>query len=173
MEKNDPQESPTINGQVRAVQAAGTLKHRRNKRKRDKRKITKFERRYTELGPLLKPDYKRIDYVLVHGREKPEETQNQNKKKDLEKKERLRKRFEDELRKSGFSIKDVEIENKVYKKLHCPFKRLCEEAERVKLEMPLEGVSSVLILDASRENLSSRCPTRSRHKLGCTATEDG
>ena len=141
MEENILQESPTLNGRIRAVQAAGSLKHRGNRRKREKRKITKFERRYTELGPLFKPDYKRIDYVLVHSRDKPEDTQSQSKKKDLEKKERLRKRFEDALRHQGFSIKVVEIEKKVYKKLHCPFKRLCEEAERVKLEMPLEGVS--------------------------------
>ena len=141
MEKDEVQESQTLNGQVMVVQAAGTLKHRKNKKKKDKRKLSKFERRYTELGPLLKPDYKRIDYVLVHGREKSEEVQSQSKKQSLEKKERLRKRFEDALRNTGFSIKAVEIENKVFKKLHCPFKRLCEEAERVKLEMPLGGVS--------------------------------
>ena len=140
MEHKEAQGSPVLNGQMRAVHAAGTLKHRK-KQKKDRRKIPKFDRRYTELGPLFKPDHKRIDYVLVHSSERSDETQNVKKKESLRKKERLRERFENALRKTGFSIKEVTIEDKVYKKLHCPFKRLCEEAERVKLEMPLEGVS--------------------------------
>ena len=138
--------SPILLGPARAVQAAGTLKHRRKHRKR---KLTKFDKRYTELGPLLKPDYKRVDYVLVHNRERSDETSNQSKKESLQKKERLRKRFEDALRQTGFSIKSVEVDKLVFTKLHCPFKRLCEEAERVKLEMPLEGVSVSSLISLS------------------------
>lgn len=144
MEEIEIKETSTLNGEVRVVQAGGILKHRKKHKHKGRPKPTKFDRRYTELGPLLKPDYKRIDYVLVHGREKSDEIHNQSKKESLQKKERLRKRFEDALRREGFSIKEVQVEDKVFKKLHCPFKRLCEEAERVKLEMPLEGVSELV-----------------------------
>ena len=141
--EDDSHKSPNLSSHTstRVIQAAGNLKHRRKHKKRDKKKLSKFERRYTELGPLFKPDYKRIDYVLVHKRDHSDETTSQSKKETIERKERLRKRFENALIRSGFSIRSVVVEDKVFTKLHCPFKRLCQEAERVKLEMPLEGVS--------------------------------
>ena len=74
----------------------------------------------------------KTDYVLVHSRDGSEDRQN----------EETRNMFEDALRKERFTIGEpVVIGDKVFKKLHCQFERLCEEAEQVKLEMPLEGVS--------------------------------
>ena len=102
------------------------------------RDLAKFKRTYQDLAPLLKPDYVRIDYVLVHGKETSEDT----------KKTEIRNRFERLLEKEGFSIKRIkdEKDETVYTTLHCSFTRLCEEAERVKLEMPLNGVSVLLLL---------------------------
>ena len=87
----------------------------------------------------------KADYVLVHSKDGSEDPRNEQPFEEtmtLEEKERKRKRkrFEDALRKERFTIVEV-IGDKVFKKLHCQFERLCEEAERVKLEMPLEGVS--------------------------------
>lgn len=126
-------------GHIRAVQAAGSLKHRRSREKK-KKKLSTFERRYTALGPLLKPDRKRIDYVLVHKKKTSAEEMDDEEKETLQKREDMRARFEKALQEEGFSIKEEIIEEYVYKKLHCPFKRLCQEAEHVKLEMPLKGV---------------------------------
>ena len=54
----------------------------------------------------------------------------------------MRDKFESELLEEGVEIQTDEINNYVYQKLHTPFHRLCKEAEKVKLEMPLIGVSS-------------------------------
>ncbi|XP_060551191.1 anoctamin-4-like isoform X4 [Ruditapes philippinarum] len=126
-----------LNGQFKAVGAIGHLKHRRNKTR--KRKLTKFERRYSSLGTALHPEQKRIDYVLVHKVKTSDEYDDEEKKQSKKRKEDLRDRFEKAIRAEGFSIKEEIIDGYVYKKLHCPFKRLCKEAETVKLEMPLRG----------------------------------
>lgn len=41
----------------------------------------------------------------------------------------------------GFVLESEEIDEMVYCKLHCTFPRLCKEAERVKMQMPLTDVS--------------------------------
>ncbi|KAK0052977.1 anoctamin-3, partial [Biomphalaria pfeifferi] len=46
--------------------------------------------------------------------------------------------FKEKLKKEGFTIDEYEAHDHVYVKLYCPFKRLCKEAEHVKLEMPLK-----------------------------------
>lgn len=125
-------------GHMRAIQAAGSLKHRKNKKK--KKKMSTFERRYTALGPLTRPDRKRIDYILVHKNKSSVDAKDEEERESLEKRENMRARFERAIRAEGFTIKEEIIEDYVYKKLHCPFKRLCQEAEHVKLEMPLKGV---------------------------------
>lgn len=136
-------DSTVLNGQFKAVSAIGHLKHRRNKTR--KRKLSKFERRYSSLGTALHPEQKRIDYVLVHKVKTSEDYDDEEKKQSLKKKEDLRDRFEKAMRAEGFSIKEEIIDGYMYKKLHCPFKRLCKEAEKVKLEMPLKGVSIVYL----------------------------
>lgn len=143
-----------LKGHVRAVHAMGTLKHRKNKKK--KKKISTFERRYTALGPMLRPERKRIDYVLVYKNKSSEDAVEPDEKESLKKREDMRERFEKELRAEGFSLKEELIEDYVYIKLHCPFKRLCQEAEKVKLEMPLKGVSSDFLYDFCLVILSAK-----------------
>ena len=57
------------------------------------------------------------------------------------KKAAKRRKFETMLDIEGFVREDEEIDDVVYCKLHCSFPRLCKEAERVKLQMPLTNVS--------------------------------
>ncbi|XP_041357209.1 anoctamin-7-like isoform X2 [Gigantopelta aegis] len=75
---------------------------------------------------------KRIDYVLVFPKSKDVQT------KKPSSHEKYRNRFEELLRKEGFSIQHDTIEQLVYVKLHCPFKRLCTEAQRIQLKMPIK-----------------------------------
>ncbi|XP_062567716.1 anoctamin-4-like [Saccostrea cucullata] len=105
--------------------------------------VKAFERRYTELGPQLIPEQKRIDYVLVHKNKYSNDYQDdEEKQEELRKKEEKRDRFESALAKEGFDIQKEVIGENVFVKLHCPFKRLCAEAEMVKMEMPLHGCAN-------------------------------
>lgn len=122
---------------------ASTVKFRNLRKRHLKRnpQVKAFERRYTELGPALIPEQKRIDYVLVHKNKYSNGYPNDpSKSMELQKKEEKRERFESSLKKEGFDIQKEIIGENVFVKLHCPFKRLCAEAEMVKLEMPLHGV---------------------------------
>lgn len=114
-------------------------KSRKNMTKRNPR-VKVFERRYTELGPLLLPEQRRIDYILVHDKKTSNDVEDGDKKEDLLDKEEKRERFESALKSEGFNIQHDTIGNNVFVKLHCPFKRLCAEAEIVKLEKALKGV---------------------------------
>jgi len=51
------------------------------------------------------------------------------------------------LEEEGILLEKETIGEEVYTKLHCTFPRLCKEAERVKLQMPLKNVSHSLVLD--------------------------
>ena len=84
---------------------------------------------------------KRIDYVLVYNKKDMDEISDSKKKQELKKTLELRDKFENELLDEGIEIQTDEINEVVYQKLHTPFYRLCQEAEKVKLEMPLIGVS--------------------------------
>lgn len=70
------------------------------------------------------------DYVLVH---KTGDNRNAH--------EKLRKKYEAELHTQGFRVDRKYTAEKTFVILHCSFERLCEEAEKVSLEMPLAGVS--------------------------------
>lgn len=103
---------------------------------------SRFDRQYLKLGKNFIPEKKRIDYVLVHPHitdKMKKEMESEDLKKE-NKKEKLREIFENRLRKEGFFIQKEVIGKNCYKKLHCPFKKLCYEAEKVNMEMPLEGV---------------------------------
>lgn len=122
---------------------ASTVKFRtlRNRHLKRNPQVKAFERRYTELGPALIPEQKRIDYVLVHRNKFSNEYKDdESKREELSRKEAKRERFESALKKEGFDIQKEVIGDNVFVKLHCPFKRLCAEAEMVKMEMPLHGV---------------------------------
>ncbi len=59
---------------------------------------------------------------------------------ELEKKIRYRQKFSDALNKEGIEVTEETHGDEVFMLLHVPFKRLCMEAERSKLEMGLKGV---------------------------------
>lgn len=75
------------------------------------------------------------DYVLVH---RTGDNRNLH--------EKLRKKYESELHAQGFRVDRKYTAEKTFVVLHCSFERLCEEAEHVSLEMPLAGVSLLVIL---------------------------
>ena len=55
----------------------------------------------------------------------------------------MRRRFEAAMRRVGAELEreaGLEGSEFTYLKVHMPFWRLCKEAERIKLEMPLKGV---------------------------------
>ncbi|CAG5134636.1 unnamed protein product [Candidula unifasciata] len=116
------------------------LTHRNEKQRLKRRVMRPFEKRYSNLAHkgYLVPERKRIDYVLVYHGVRFEGERDEEKKKRLRQQERNRNRFEKLMKEQGFSLQKDEVANHVYVKLHCPFKRLCYEAEKVKLEMPLK-----------------------------------
>lgn len=73
-----------------------------------------------------------VDYVLVF--ENFDETDGTSTE--------YRKLFEKMMRDDGLIVTYEYCKKKVsFVKIHCPIDRLCLEAERVRLEMPLKGVS--------------------------------
>ncbi|XP_033742824.1 anoctamin-4-like isoform X4 [Pecten maximus] len=123
---------------IEAVASAVRWRKKTDVKKRGTVRTRRFERRYTELGPLLIPEQKRVDYVLVHDNKSSKDTKDPDKKKSLEDKEYKRDCFEKEMIEQGFFIQKDDFGDHVFVKLHCPFKRLCMEAEAVKLEMRLK-----------------------------------
>ena len=92
-------------------------------------------------GPKLKPEQKRIDYILIYDNKSSKDEEDPEKRKSLEEKESKRERFTNAMKLEGFLLQEMTIKKNVFVKIHCPFKRLCAEAEMVKLEMPLRGAS--------------------------------
>lgn len=58
----------------------------------------------------------------------------------------LRRKFFTLLENEGFIVQTTVADKVVYTCLHCPFKRLCLEAERVKFEMPVKDVGTILCI---------------------------
>ncbi len=86
-------------------------------------------------------EIKFIDYVLVYSSKLSDDTCDEIKKEKHESQIRIRHHFEAAMVEEGIEMKSDSYGNSVYMKLHVPFRRLCKEAERMRLEMPLEGVS--------------------------------
>ncbi|XP_033099885.1 anoctamin-7-like isoform X2 [Anneissia japonica] len=86
--------------------------------------------------------YKRIDYVLVY---KPEDTYNMEieEKTEYERRMLWRETFEKMIQEDGLEIEECEIGTHIFVKIHCPFKRLCEQAEDMKIQMPLKNASII------------------------------
>ncbi|XP_022325687.2 anoctamin-7-like isoform X2 [Crassostrea virginica] len=81
-----------------------------------------------QMRPDFVPEKQRIDMVLIHQRDD----------KSDEPSRLIRKCFEDKLRRRyNFVIKKERIGDLDYKLLHCPFRSLCEIAQFVNLEIPL------------------------------------
>lgn len=125
-EKADVSPLPAIQA---GLKVANKVKKKRAGRKHVKpkyvKKLSSFELQYTKLGENLIPERKTIDYILVHPEVQGKEQ------------EECRQKFENKLLKEGFLIDKEVCAGKVFKILSCPFKRLCMEAEKVKLQLPL------------------------------------
>ena len=101
---------------------------------------SRFDLAYKKLGSKLKPEEKRIDYVLVHPNIDLKTITDEDDRKEEERKIELREKFEHAMKEEKLQKQTEVIGDKIYTKIHCPFRRLCEEAETVSLEMPLAGV---------------------------------
>ena len=88
---------------------------------------------------------KRIDYVIVSHKMSAEELAKEDGEKKQKKRMEFRIKFRAALEQEGVQIQEEEINELKYLKVHVPFWRLCKEAERMKLEMPLDGVSFSLL----------------------------
>lgn len=104
----------------------------------------RFDMVYKKLGSKLKPEEKRIDFVLVHPVVDLKTITDEDDRKEEERKIELREMFEDAMKEEKLKKQTEIIDGLIYTKIHCPFRRLCEEAETVSLEMPLTGVSIVM-----------------------------
>ena len=78
--------------------------------------------------------FSHFDYVLAH---KTGDNLNVH--------ERLREKYESELHEQGFRVERKHTTQRTFAVLQCSFERLCEEAEHVSLEMPLAGVSQLMM----------------------------
>ena len=120
------------------IKITNKVKKKRAGRKHAKpkygKRLSSFELQYSKLGESLIPEKKTIDYILVHPEVQAKEQ------------EECRQKFENKLIKEGFLIEKEVCAGKVFKILSCPFKRLCMEAEKVKLQLPLSQVSNDLML---------------------------
>ena len=92
----------------------------------------------------VKEKLKRIDYVLVYSRKTPDEEPDPEDREKLRKLIKMRHKFESELLEEKIQIQADSYGENVYLKIHVPFERLCVEAENIKLEMPLHGVSAIV-----------------------------
>ncbi|CAI9732201.1 anoctamin-4-like isoform X2 [Octopus vulgaris] len=123
-------EQPDITTTQLGIKFVNKVKKKRPLKKLVKPKYVKrlssFELEYSKLGDKLLPEKKFIDYILVHP-----ETELVNGNEDC------RQKFECKLLEEGFHIDKEVINGNVYKIIRCSFKRLCVEAERVRLQMPL------------------------------------
>ena len=120
--------------------AAGNPLSKKVISKEKKEKADKFDEFYRSLGAKIKPEEKRIDYVLVHDLPNPKEEKDEEEQKEYARIEMLREKFEEAMKEEGLQKQKVQIDGRVYTKVHCPFKRLAIEAEQVSLQMPLQGV---------------------------------
>lgn len=126
------------------VTKGDSAKHREKKTKliiqEKQEKADKFDAFYKRLGAKCKQEEKRIDYVLVYRNVNEKDIDDEDDRQDFTRQNDLREKFENAMVEEGLQKQKIKIDDKVYTKLHCPFRRLCEEAELVSLEMPLAGV---------------------------------
>ncbi|XP_071481408.1 anoctamin-7-like [Diadema antillarum] len=108
------------------------------KKKKKKRKRSRKSPREPPIVP------KRIDYVLVY---KNVDVNSLETMKDVEeygKDKMLRERFQLALvTKERLEVQEEVVGEHTYVKIHCPFARLCKEAEDINLEMPLRGAAII------------------------------
>lgn len=112
---------------------------RKKKRKKGQKKQKSSELKSSSAQTEVQ---KRVDYVLVYHAKDETEIVGAEELEEYRVIKKLRERFHHALvHVEKISLQEIQIGEKVYVKLHCPFARLCEEAEDINLEMPLRGVS--------------------------------
>ncbi|XP_038055493.1 anoctamin-4-like isoform X2 [Patiria miniata] len=117
----------------------GTSEHKSKKRKK-KRKDKKSPCKANTATQTIIP--KRIDYILVYPKEDQSDFKDDDDIEDFKKRNELRRRFHHAAREQeGLEIRERDMGEKIYVLIHCPFSRMCHEAEDVNLEMPLEGAA--------------------------------
>ena len=77
------------------------------------------------------PQLDQVDYVLLY----------KDRERDKRKAE-LRDSFREAMEEEGLRIQEERSEELVYVKIFVPFEKLCKEAEKIDLEMPLKGVGT-------------------------------
>lgn len=65
---------------------------------------------------------------------------------EMELSRHYRQLYEGAMKSEGLVLDQEFIGDYVFLKVHCPFQRLCEEAENVRLDLPLDGVSWTVTL---------------------------
>lgn len=80
-------------------------------------------------------------FCQVHEIPSEVDVDDEEEQEKLQRQELDRRKFSMKLKQEGFTVQTTKIGKLIYTKLHCPFKRLCREAERVKFEMPIKDVS--------------------------------
>lgn len=90
---------------------------------------------------------KRVDYVLIYEERDENDFEDEEEREEYLKRKSLRERFQKALvNVEKVSCQEMQIGNKIYVKLSCPFTRLCQEAENINLEMPLKGVRVLIFM---------------------------
>ncbi|CAN8012322.1 unnamed protein product, partial [Ixodes pacificus] len=77
-----------------------------------------------------------VDYVLVYECDDPDGHYSG----ELELNRHYRELYESAMRAEGLLLDQEFIGDYVFLKVHCPFQRLCQEAENVRLDLPLDGL---------------------------------
>ena len=86
------------------------------------------------------PAIKRIDYVLVYPDGLDPASISDSEREQHKKNRRYRAKFEKACLAAGLELEKEPFGENVFVKVHCPFSRLSEEAEHVKIEMNLNNV---------------------------------
>ncbi|XP_072040866.1 anoctamin-4-like isoform X2 [Amphiura filiformis] len=109
---------------------------KRSKKKKKKKKKDKMEEEEKSAQQLQR----RIDYVLSFKKEDSDYDSDDEKEFEQKKKKKmLRKKFHSAIKGERLQVREEELGENVFLLIHAPFARLCEEAEDIKLEMPLKG----------------------------------
>ncbi len=111
---------------------------KKKKKKKKKEKMTEEEEEKMQMQ-------KRIDYVLSFKKDDSDYDSDDEKEfEQKKKKKQLRKKFFNAIKDTKLEVREEELGENYYLLIHAPFARLCEEAEDIKLEMPLKDVSWIM-----------------------------
>lgn len=86
-------------------------------------------------GDLL-VHHREVDYVLVYESDETASPYSE----EMELSRHYRQLYEGAMKSEGLVLDQEFIGDYVFLKVHCPFQRLCEEAENVRLDLPLDGL---------------------------------